>query len=161
VARQLPNPPRALFDAVPNIIREKKFLGVGLNAVLEPINKGGRDRSIPHRTISETTLIAADVTLRLVVVGQPAHFDSWNVSLLIYNRRIDGFGWEQGFRDIHGTRHSGWHRHFWDEEEQHAYGKVLAIPWSSEMMTMKEFVMHALSEMNVCWEDDNETLSLF
>jgi hypothetical protein len=136
-------------------------LGVSLGAVLEMIDAGKRfDRSVEHRTVNAAGDLPTAVTLRFVVVGHPKYFDSWNVTLLIHNRRIDGFGWEQGRRDIYGIPLNGWHRHCWDAHSQHAEGKLPAASWPSEVATLKEFVTRAFNEMNIFCEDENETSNL-
>jgi hypothetical protein len=135
-------------------------LGINLSGVLDPIDKGERfDRSVRHQTVNETTHITVDVTLRFVVVGHLANFDSWNVSLLVYNRRVDGFGYEQGFRDIQGIPCDGWHRHCWNREKQHAKGKLLMGSWPLDL-TFKDFVVRAFTDMNVCLKDDYGTSGL-
>lgn len=136
-------------------------MGVSLGAVLKMIDEGKRfDRSVQHRIAIAASDSQTAITLRFVVVGNPEHFDSWNVTLLVHNRRIDGFGWEQGRRGTHGVPFNGWHRHCWDADKQHAEGKLPAPSWPLEIATLREFVARAFNDMNISCEDENETSRL-
>lgn len=77
------------------------------------------------------------------------------MSLLLFNIRFDGFGYDRHFIDVHGVRCAGWHRHFWDGGKLNARGRVSAELWPAAM-TFEEFLVRAFAEMNICCEVNYE-----
>ena len=163
-----PRPPlsRALFDIVPKVISERKVLPWTLDSIASAFNNPKREENVnlraEHRSVDEASGFPVTLTLHFAISGAPKYPDSWNISLLLYNVRIDGFGYERTFRDIHGSKCCGWHRHAWNPETLSGEGKIPAGDWPADpdKMTVTEFLARAFREMNVCYEDnyDNDLL---
>jgi len=83
--------------------------------------------------------------------------------LLLYNRRIDGFGYEERFTDMHGVEQSGWHRHVWNERSQHASGKISVSLFDKGNVSFRDFLIWSFKEMGVLYpkDDDYANQSLF
>jgi hypothetical protein len=117
------------------------------------------DLRTEHQTVDEASGLLVNLTLHLAITGMPKYPDSWHVSLLLFNVRIDGFGYERRFRDIHGVWCRGYHRHSWNAETLSGEGKISASGWPADpdKMTVTEFLARAFNEMNVSYEVNYET----
>lgn len=158
--RPRPIPPRAQFNIVPNIIKEPKALGRALDVIVSDFNDDKRTENIDllrveHKTTDGATGFPVDLILHFAITGLPRYPDSWHVSLLLYNVRIDGFGYERRFRGMDGAWCSGYHRHRWNAETLNADGKEAMSLWPTDPteMTVREFLGRAFDEMNVSYED--------
>lgn len=145
-----------LFACVPRLIEEPKYFDVSLDSIEKMFNR--RDR-IDLRTVHSLARedgVDEDVTLplRLRISGVPEHPESWDAALLLYNRRIDGFGHEETFCDISGSEQNGWHRHIWNAKTQEASGKVLALLCDDDGMSFRDFLIRTLKHMKISYLKD-------
>lgn len=85
--------------------------------------------------------------------------DSWHVSLLLYNVRIDGVGYERRFRSIGGAWCCGYHRHRWNPETLRGEGKEAMTLWPAHPteMTVRGFLERVFNEMNISYKDQDAT----
>ncbi len=147
-----------VFGCVPDIITERKWFDVSVDTILRKIDDGERvDLHGVHHRPDEAGGEEIALPIRLRISGSPKYLESWDVCLLLYNRRIDGFGYEQRFDDPEGIEQSGWHRHVWDEKSQSAdRSKVSVSMFDHADITFRDFVMWSLKAMNIsCPKDDD------
>ena len=97
--------------------------------------------------------------IRLRVSGIPRFPAGWHVSLLLYNRRIDGFGYEERFTDTDGVEQSGWHRHIWNEKTQDAQAKKSVSLFNKGNASFREFLIWSFKEMGVSYPKDDDYAS--
>jgi hypothetical protein len=158
------NQPEAIFDCVPRLLGERKWFDVSLVTMLRDIDDGKRiDLQSVHHTQDENTSEELRLPLRLRVSGRPRFAEGWHITLLLYNKPIDGFGYEERFCDIDGIQRSGWHRHIWNHVSQDARGKILVRIFERGNMTFRDFIIRALKEMKISYptDDDYATPTLF
>ncbi len=155
--------PRDLFALAPNVIKEPKYFPISLDTILEKLAKRERVDIESESETADSGHQKQIVTLRLTVTGIPRYPDGWHVSLLLYNKRIDGFGYEHRFRDLNGLLRKGWHRHTWNPKTQDADGKVPVRLFRRSDMTLRNFLIRTFKAMKIGYprDDYNETGNLF
>jgi|ERR1700680_1079623 len=96
-------------------------------------------------------------------MGMPEYPDGWHTSLLLYNRRIDGCGFERRYLDRIGHLRSGWHRHVWNPSTQNADEKVAVRLFSRKDANFRNFLIRSFKLMKIDYIPDKyyANLSLF
>jgi len=157
-------PDESVFDCVATLLKERKWFDVSIDTVLRKIEQGERvELQAVHETAGKTNGEKLKLRIRLRVSGIPRYPTGWHVSLLLYNRRIDGFGYEERFTDIHGAEQCGWHRHVWNEKTQDASGKISVSLFDKGNVSFRDFLIWSFKEMGVLYpkDDDYANQSLF
>lgn len=155
--------PLDLFDLVPGIIGERKYCPWALESMIRQAQDRERiDVRMQHETVNRKGE-PQSVELRLAVMGILQYPEGWHVSLLLYNERIDGFGYEVQFQDLHGAVCREWHRHIWNRTTQHADGKIAAGLFGKKDVTFRNFLIRTFKLMNIAYprDVDNEQRPLF
>jgi hypothetical protein len=148
--------PDSVFDCVPALLSERKWFDVSLDTVLSKIDHGERvELQAVHEMSDKATGEKLKLRMRLRVSGVPRFPDSWHVSLLLYNRRIDGFGYHERFTDAQGMDQSGWHRHVWNKKTQDASGKVSVSLFDKGNVSFRDFLIWSFKEMRVSYPKDD------
>jgi hypothetical protein len=92
------------------IRRQQKGLGITLEQLKKNLDedKGSFDQTAKVRGLS--------ITVRVIVRARHALPESWAMSILFNNKRVDGIDWERRVSDHRGKKYdcTGWHRHIWD-----------------------------------------------
>lgn len=88
--------------------------------------------------------------LALNVSGSVQYQISWDLALLLHNKRIDGIGYHPWFNDVDGADQEGWHRHVWDEQKQHAKNKRSVQGFDGDL-SFEEFLIRAFKELRVSY----------
>jgi hypothetical protein len=147
---------------VPAVIDDRKYFNISLGGILEVWRDRDFELDIEHE-ITDSTGKRTTVPLKLPISGRPEYPETWNASLLAYNRRIDGFGFEERFRDMKGVMCKGWHRHTWNPVTQDAEGKMLARPSMRGFPGSREFLKRAFKDMKILYlrDDYDDNLNLF
>jgi len=152
-----PVPIAGIFDCVPKLLKERKWFDVSLDTILRDIDDGKRvDLQTVHQTLDETSGEQSKLPLRLRVSGTSSSEEGWHIMLLLYNRPIDGFGYEARFCDIHGVEQTGWHRHIWNHKSQGAADKVLASMLDKGKISFRDFLIRTLKEMKISYPKDDD-----
>jgi hypothetical protein len=153
-------PDESVFDCVATLLRERKWFDVSIDTILRKIEQGERvELQAVHEMPDETEGETLKLRIRLRITGIPRFPAGWHVSLLLYNRRIDGFGYEERFSDIHGAEQSGWHRHVWSAKTQDANGKVSVSLFDKGSASFREFLIWSFKEMGVSYPKDDDYAS--
>jgi len=151
------------FDAVPKLLEECKYFEYSLEEALKSITAKQRVEWRTVHSIRDTkTGEQIDVPLRLRIGGTPNDAEGWQVSLIVGNRRVDGFDFEARFCDMDGVERNGWHRHIWNPQTRAAPGKSAVTLFNRPAITFHEFLVQALKHMNVFYrKDDDSDVFLF
>lgn len=149
--------PDNIFDIVPKLLGDKKWFDVSLDTILAMIRDGKRvDLRTVHVTSDQNTGEELKLPLRLRISGRPPDSEGWHISLLLYNRRIDGFGYEERFRGTDGIEHHGWHRHVWNPNSQDAASKTPVSLFDGGTMSFRDFLIRGLKEMKISYPKDDD-----
>lgn len=133
------------------VLQEIKYFDISVGDVLRGLDSDKRrfEMHCDHATIDPGNGKSVEVPIRLKVAGTIRHRISWDIALLLETERIDGFGWEPWFCNTSGEMCQGWHRHIWNAENQHAFGKVGTDTVFDGATTFEDFVIRASKEMKV------------
>jgi hypothetical protein len=150
--------PQNRFYLVPQIVAEEKYFDCSVRDILWNFNKARTKFQVtwPHEIVDESTGEVVELNLTLNVSGNLSYPLSWDVALLLHNTRIDGIGYHPWFNDVDGNEQAGWHRHVWNEREQHAKGKKRVSGFDGEL-TFEEFLIRAFKALRVsCNKEDSD-----
>ena len=76
------------------------------------------------------------------------HPESWAMSILLNNQRIDGIDWEAKVADHRGKKHdcTGWHRHLWNPDSKDTLKECLP---AFRPATVRDFLTKGFDALNV------------
>jgi hypothetical protein len=155
-------PDDSVFDCVPDLLKARKWFDISVDTIVRRIELGERVELQAVHEMADGIGKKLKLRIRLRVSGIPRFRAGWHVSLLLYNKRIDGFGFHERFTDLHGTEQSGWHRHIWCGNTQDANGKISVSLFDRNNLSFRDFLIWSFKEMAVsCPKDDdyaNQTL---
>jgi hypothetical protein len=155
-------PDGSVFDCAVALLKDRKWFDVSVDTIVKKIEQGERVELQAVHEMADKNGETLKPRIRLRISGKPKFRAGWHVSLLLYNKRIDGFGYDERFTDLDGVEQSGWHRHIWNEKTQDAEGKISVSLFDKGDPSFRDFLIWSLKEMNVsCPRDDdyaNETL---
>jgi hypothetical protein len=151
------------FDCVPALLKDRKWFDVSVDTIARRIERGERvELQAVHEMTDENGKTFEKLRIRLRISGIPRFQAGWHVTLLLYNKPIDGFGYHERFTDLDGAEQTGWHRHIWNEKTQDAQGKQAVSLFDKGNPSFRNFLIWSFKEMSVsCPKDDdyaNETL---
>jgi hypothetical protein len=150
-------PDDSVFDCVAALLKERKWFDVSVDTIQEKIERGERvELQAVHEISDEKTGESLKLRIRLRISGIPRFPAGWHVSLLLYNRRIDGFGYEERFTDTDGAEQNGWHRHVWNEKTQDANGKISVPLFDKGNPSFRDFLIWPFKEMDVSYPRDDD-----
>jgi hypothetical protein len=147
----------SILDCVPALLKERKWFDVSLDTILKKIEDGERvELQTVHETTDEKNGECLRLPIRLRISGKPKYSAGWHVTLLLYNRRIDGFGYEERFCDINQVEQSGLHRHVWNGRSQDAAGKISVSVFDRENLSFRDFLMWSFKAIGVSYPKDDD-----
>jgi hypothetical protein len=146
-----------VFDCVADLLRQRKWFDVSVDTILSKIEHGERvELQAVHEMTDKASGEELKLRMRLRISGIPQFPDGWHVSLLLYNRRIDGFGYHERFSDLEGVERTGWHRHVWNEKTQDANGKIRVSLFDKGNVSFRDFLVWSFKEMGVSYPKDDD-----
>jgi hypothetical protein len=141
--------PRKPLQPEERIVRSKKKLAMGVREIMAAIKRGkGQDRG----TAKCPVLVAPKgLVVRLIIRARHKLPESWAMSLLVNNDKVDGIDWEglRPFKDVNGMEKLGWHRHVWNPTFRTCKAHKIHLPEFDTVTTLRGFIVEGLTLLKI------------